>query len=62
MKMPSEYVTLECICEKTGPKNPMILTYSKERGFFEPITNRDAEPIVGKVLSWKYVYLKGKGS
>lgn len=54
MRKPAEYRSLECICEKTGPSDPMILTYSRERGFFEPITNRLAEPVVGKVLSWRY--------
>lgn len=54
MRMPAEYRWLECTCEKTGPDDPMILTYSRERGFFEPLTNRAAEPVVGKVLSWKY--------
>lgn len=54
MRKPAEYRSLECICEKTGPDDPMILTYSRDRGFFEPRTNRLAEPVVGKVLSWRY--------
>lgn len=53
MIMPAEYRLLECICEKTP--HPMLLCYSKARGFFEPITNLDAEPIAGRVLAWQYV-------
>lgn len=60
--MPAEYRALLCICEKTGPDDPMILTYSKERGFFEPITGCLAFPVVGKVLSWKYRYPNGEKS
>lgn len=55
MRKPAQYRSLLCICEKTGPDDtPMMLTYSKDRGFFEPVTNQLAEPVVGKVLSWKY--------
>lgn len=52
MRMPAEFRILECVCERTP--HPMLLTYSKARGFFEPVTNLDARPVVGKVLSWKY--------
>jgi hypothetical protein len=58
---PAEYRSLVCICEKTGPDDPILLTYSRERGFFEPITNRLAYPVVGKVISWKYRYPDKKG-
>lgn len=53
-RKPAEYRSLECECELTGPDDLVILTYSHERGFFEPITNRLAEPVVGKVLRWRY--------
>lgn len=50
---PAEYRPLEA----RGSKKPNVwylLTYSKDRGFFEPISNRDAEPVIGKILEWKY--------
>lgn len=36
------------------PDEPMALTYSKERGFLEPVTNRDARPVIGKIIAWTY--------
>lgn len=51
MRAPREYKPLVCQCERASN---MLLTYSRERGFFEPITNQDAEPVVGNVLSWEY--------
>lgn len=52
MKNPREYRLLECKCEKT--LQPMLLCYSRSRGFFEPVTNLTAEPVVGRVLAWQY--------
>lgn len=36
------------------PDEPMSLTYSKERGFFEVYTNKDAVTVIGEILSWQY--------
>jgi hypothetical protein len=54
-----------------GSNDPEIwfygLTYSEDRGFFEPITNQDAEPILGEIIEWVYADvqvpdLRGKAS
>lgn len=56
MRHPAEFRLLDCACERAS--EPMLLTYSSERGFIEPITNLDAEPVVGKVLDWRYAYME----
>ena len=53
MIMPKEFVLLSCVCERA--QAPVLLCYTKARGFFEPITNTDAAPVVGRVLTWSYV-------
>lgn len=53
MRSPAEYRLVVCACERSP--GPILLTYSKAQGFFEPITNLDAAGVVGKVLSWTYV-------
>jgi hypothetical protein len=52
-RTPRQFELLECRCEK-HPTEWLRLTYSKDRGFFEPITNQAAEPVVGAVLEWRY--------
>ena len=38
----------------TAANESHIIGYSHERGFFDPITNQDAEPCIGAILGWKY--------
>lgn len=52
MKTPAEFRFLMCVCERT--LDAMLLTYSRARGFFDPITNLDAVPVVGKIVGWRY--------
>lgn len=56
MRPPAQFRLLLCACERAT--DHMLLTYSSERGFFEPITNLDAEPVVGKVLDWRYAHME----
>lgn len=52
MKSPRQYTDVRCKAE--GAPGWFLLTYSKDRGFFEPIANRDAEPVIGRVTHWQY--------
>lgn len=52
-KFPREFEPLWVVGAKY-PDEPMSLTYSKERGFFEVYTNKDAVPVIGEILSWQY--------
>jgi len=52
---PAQHEALECRCAKF-PNEWLNLTYSHERGFFEPVTNLDAEPVVGRILEWRYAH------
>lgn len=52
MRHPAEFRLTECVCERAP--HIMLLAFSRGRGFFEPITNLDAEQAVGKVLAWRY--------
>lgn len=53
VKKPAQYRLLKVRAEKY-PNEWLLLTFSKDRGFFEPITNSAAEPVVGKILQWEY--------
>lgn len=53
MKNPAAFKPLYVLCEK-HPNQPMLLTFAPERGFFEPVTNGAAEPVIGSVLGWCY--------
>lgn len=53
MRNPREFELLWVIGAKY-PMKPMALTWSRDRGFFEPITNTAAAPVIGDVLAWRY--------
>ena len=53
MRNPRQYQPLEVRGQKY-PDEWLLLTYSKDRGFFEPVTNMLAEPVIGQVLEWRY--------
>jgi len=53
MRNPAEFKAIWAMGE-TRPKDPMALCFSKERGFFEPVTNRNAEPVMGRIIAWCY--------
>ena len=50
-RKPAEFRPLIC---KAQNGQEYCLTYSKGRGFFEPITNQSAEPLIGPVVAWRY--------
>ena len=52
LKTPAQYRLLLCVCENTP--HPQLLCYSPHRGYFEPITNAEALPVTGRILSWTY--------
>ena len=52
METPAQFRMILCQCEHS--KEPMLLTYSRNRGYFEPVTGQSAEPIVGRVTHWEY--------
>lgn len=47
-RAPAEYRSLECRCEKHSDEW-LVLTYSRQRGFFEPNPSRAAEAIASTV-------------
>lgn len=49
--MPRPFRLLECKCSD-GSEH--LLTWSKDRGFFEPITNTSVSDVGLTVLDWKY--------
>lgn len=53
MNTPKEFEVLWCKGKKFG-NDWFKLTFSQERGFFEPATNKDAEPVIGKITHWQY--------
>ena len=52
MRMPAQFRSL-VVTNEAGETFHGI-TYSKARGFFEPITNLSFEPVAGKVTGWRY--------
>lgn len=48
---PRDYSMVEVL---TASNETHIIGYSNERGFFEPITNQDAESCIGPIIGWKY--------
>jgi len=53
MRNPAAFKPLYVLGEK-HPNEPMLLTFSPDRGFFEPVTNSAAEPVIGSILGWCY--------
>lgn len=51
MRKPAEYRSISCLSDDG---QEYLLTYSKDRGFFEPITNVSAQAVGINVISWKY--------
>ena len=52
-RKPRAYEVVTCITE-TGEEFHG-LCWSKARGeFIEPISNRSAEPVIGKITGWRY--------
>ncbi len=52
-RKPRPYEVVTCLTEKGEEFHG--LCWSKARGeFIEPITNRSAEPVIGKITGWRY--------
>jgi len=51
MRKPAEFRLLSCL---SSDGQEFLLTFSKERGFFEPITNVGAASIGIEIVGWRY--------
>lgn len=54
-RIPAAFRALECRGNKY-PDEWHCLTFIPGRGFIEPRTNRMAEPVLGHIFEWCYVY------